>query len=263
MRKALHCSALVALAGAYPAYAEEAPICTDRPARANAVCTVPAGKFQLESALVDWIRTNAAGTRTDVLAIGPSFMKFGLTDHSDLQLGFTPFLDVRVKQDGPNAHASGVGDVTIRYKHRLTPDDARIQIAAIPFVKLPTANHALGNGKVEGGLAVPVSVSTGSPVTIVLGPEFDLVADSDGTGRHLQLVNLINVSRPVAPRFTVAGELWTAINFDPSGTVTQVSLDSAAAYAVSNRLQLDVGTNVGLNRSTPDIEVYAGFSIRF
>jgi len=74
---------------------------------------------------------------------------------------------------------------------------------------------------------------------------------------------VVNVSASVAPRLTLAGEFWTATNFDPASNVTQVSLDGAAAYAVSNRLQLDAGTNIGINRHTPGIEVYAGVSIRF
>jgi len=41
--------------------AEETPICTDRPTKANAVCTVPVGKWQLESSAAGWARTEADG----------------------------------------------------------------------------------------------------------------------------------------------------------------------------------------------------------
>ena len=260
--RSFFCTAAL-LAVPVAAAAEEAPICTDRPGKGNAICTVPAGKFQLETGLADWIRTDASGTRTDSWAIGSSFLKLGLSDQSDLELGFTPYLDVRVRRDGLDSHSSGIGDIVVRYKHRLTNDAATVQVAAIPFVKLPTAKHALGNGKVEGGLAVPVSISTDSPITIVLGPEVDLLADSDRDGRHLQLVNLVNLSGPIAPRLTLVGELWTATNFDPVDTVTQASADAALAYTATDRLQLDLGTNVGLNRHTADIEIYGGISLRF
>ena len=66
-----------------------------------------------------------------------------------------------------------------------------------------------------------------------------------------------------APRLTLAGELWSNLNFDPAGTLRQASADAALAYAVSNDLQLDAGANLGLNANTPDIEVYVGTSIRF
>lgn len=249
-------TALLLLAAA--AAAAEAPICTDRPAKANAVCTVPVGRFQLESAAIDWSRTESEGVTSKALSLGSSFIKYGVSDRSDLQLGFTPY--VRVESDG--AAKSGFGDVTVRYKQRLTGDNAPVQLALIPFVKLPTAKRGIGNGKVEGGLAVPVSFGIGK-MTATLGPELDLLADGDGEGRHLALVNLINLSGTVAPRLTLAGELWSNINFDPVGTVKQASADAALAYAVNERMQLDGGVHLGLTRDTADVELYAGISMRF
>ena len=256
MKRALFFLALVAPAAAQ---AEEAPICTDRPTKANAVCTVPAGQWQIESSAVDWLLLEDGGSETDVLQIAPTFVKLGLTARSDLEIGVAPF--VRVKFDG--GHVSGFGDTLVRYKHRLTGDGAKVQVAAIPFVKLPTADRDIGNGKAEGGLAVPISFALAGPVTITLGPEIDLLADGDGHGRHAAIVQLVNLSAPVAPRLTVVGELWGSWNFDPAGTIRQASADVAAAYAVTSSLQLDAGANFGLTRPTADIQLYAGASIRF
>jgi hypothetical protein len=245
------------------AVAAAAPICTDRPAKANAVCTVPPGKIQLESSLAGWSLTKAGGARTELISLGSTVAKLGLTGRSDLQVSATPYARLTVKDAGTRSHASGFGDVVVRYKHRLTDGGSKVQVAAIPFVKAPTANRGVGNGKVEGGIAVPVSFALSGPVTMTFGPEVDLVADADGSGRHVALVNLVNVSGPVAPRLTLAGELWSNLNFDPSETVRQASADVALAYAVSDELQLDAGANVGLTADTPDLELYAGISARF
>jgi hypothetical protein len=258
-----HVALLLLLAGAAsPAEVEEAPICTDRPTKANAVCTVPVGKWQLESSIAGWGRIEDSGARADVWTIGSSFLKLGLTDRSDLQIGVTPYVHVETKVGGSKSSASGFGDVTVRYKHRFTDEGSKVQVAAIPFVKLPTADRDIGNGKVEGGLAVPVSMAVGK-ATLTFGPEADLLADLDGDGRHFAVVNLVNLASPVAPGLTLIGELWTATNFDPEDTVTLVSADAAVAYLVNNNLQLDLGTNIGLNRHTPDVELYAGVSVRF
>jgi hypothetical protein len=243
--------------------AEETPICTDRPAKANAVCTVPVGKWQLESAIAGWSRTETGGAELNVLTLGSSVVKVGLSDRSDLQIGFTPYVRAEAKVGGIKSAASGLGDLTVRYKQRLTADNARVQIGLIPFVKLPTADGDIGNGKVEGGLAVPIGIATGSPVAVVLGPELDLLADADGDGRHATLVNLINVSGPVAPGLTLAGEFWTMTNFDPADTVTLASADAALAYLLNNNVQLDLGANFGLNKNTADVELYGGISFRF
>jgi hypothetical protein len=253
---------LLAVSAAGVAQAEDAPVCTDRPAKANAVCTVPAGQAQIETSGVGWSLTKFDGTRSELLTIGASFAKIGLSERSDLQIGFTPYAELRIR-NGVRSRVSGVGDVVVRYKHRLTGSGAAVQVAAIPFMKLPTAADGLGNGRLEGGLAIPISFALSGAATLTLGPELDVLADADGDGRHPALVNLVNVSVPVAPRLTVVGELWTSLNFDPDGTAQQASLDVAVAYAVSGNLQLDVGANLGLTRETADFEGYAGISLRF
>ena len=256
-------AAALLLAAPAAALAEETPICTDRPTKANAVCTVPASSWQLESSAFSWAKIKADGTESKALTLGSSVLKLGLSDRSDLQLGFTPYVRAESRIGGIKSSASGPGDLTVRYKHRLTADNARAQLGLIPFVKLPTADNDVGNGKIEGGLALPISILFRRNVTVLLGPEIDLLADADGDGHHPALVNLVNVSTPVAPGLTLAGELWTMTQFDPAGTTTLASADAALAFAPTNRLQLDAGINLGLNSSTTDFELYAGLSFRF
>ena len=239
------------------------PICTDRPAKGNAVCSVPAGGWQLESSIASWSLTRSSGVRTSTYAIGATVLKTGLSERSDLQIGFTPYVHARTKADGSSAKASATGDLTIRYKRRLTAANARIQVGVIPSIKLPTASKSMGNGKLEGGLAIPVAIATGSPVTVVLGPEVNLLADADGSGRHLALINVLNLSAPVFPNITLIGEAWTMTNFDPAHKMTLASADMALSWLVHDDLQLDAGANFGLNRDTADVEIYSGLSIRF
>lgn len=130
-------------------------------------------------------------------------------------------------------------------------------------MKLPTAARGLGNNKVEGGLAVPVSFAVAGPVTMTLGPELDALVDADGSGRHIGVINLVNLSAAVAPKVTIGGELWGSWNLDPAGAIRQATVDAAIAYVASNDLQLDLGANLGLTRQTPDLELYAGASILF
>ena len=60
-------------------------------------------------------------------------------------------------------------------------------------------------------------------------------------------------------------ELWAQRDRDPSGHETQVSADVTATWQPAKlaNLQLDIGGNVGLNRNTPDIELYSGIAWRF
>ncbi len=257
----LACALLAGPAAASDAPSEE-PICADRPAKGNSTCTVPVGMLQLEIGAADRSLAKSGDTRIELLTIGSSFVKVGLSDRSDLEVGFTPFARLTVEQGTAYDRAAGFGDVVVRYKHRLTTDGANVEIALIPFAKLPTAAGELGNGKVEGGLAVPVGFDLGA-LTVTLGPEVDVLANLDGHGHHAAVANLLNVGIPLADGLTLAAELWANVNFAPAETVKQASADLAVAYLLSNDVQLDAGANFGLTRDTPDTEFYAGVSVRF
>ena len=251
-----------ALAAA-PLAAAQAPICPDRPGKASAVCTVPLGRWQVESSLVDWSLTKSGDERTELTSLASTTVKYGWSERSDIEVALTPYVRLTSTDSFGSHQASSFGDLIVRFKQRLTGDDAGIQLAVFPFIKLPAATRQLGNGKIEGGLTVPLSFTLVGPVTMTLGAELDLLANADGHGTHVAVVNVVNFSAPLGRRLTLSGELWGNVNGDAGGTVRQASADAAIAYAVSNDFQLDVGGNFGLSRNTPDVELYGGMSVRF
>ena len=244
--------------------ADDEPICADRPGKANPTCTVPPGKVQLETGLIDWTHDRSGGVRSDSLTIGDSAIKLGLTDRLHIEFDITPYSEVRERFAGLHDRVSGLGDSGIALKYRVTRDEAPVQVALYPFVKLPTARHRLGNGKVEGGVALLAdSTFPNSALGWDIAPEIDLLADSDGSGYHPAMVQVASVGAPVAPRLNISADLWGSWDFDPAGTVRQYSIDGAAAFLLSDRIQLDAGVNLGLNRNTPDVELYSGIAVRF
>jgi len=245
------------------AAAEEAPICTDRPAKANSVCTVPAGRLQIESDALSWTSSRSGGARTDTFLFTNPTLKLGLGPDTDIEVNFAPLVEVRTRIAGRVSSATGTGDLSVRLKRRLTDPESKFQLAILPFVKLPTAKRSIGNGRLEGGVAAPIQFTLSPKTILTFGPEIDVLADGDGKGHHVQLVALVNVSRSLSPRLTAYAELWTAQNYDPAGTTRLYSLDAALAYSLSPRLQLDTGANFGLNRATPDLQIYTGISTRF
>lgn len=253
---------LAALAAA-PAYGADAPICPDRPSKGTGTCTVPPGHWQIETGLIDWTHDSIDGVRNDVTMFGASLVKLGISEKADVELGIVPFETSRMRRPGRSERASGFGDMLARAKVRLTGDDARVQVAVDPFVKIPTAKHDLGNGKVEAGMTVPVAAGLGGPLSLAFAPEIDWRADADGQGRHAAMVQLIDLGIAATSKLSLTAELWGSWDWDPLGTTRQYSADGAAAYLVRNSVQLDAGANFGLNRNTPDVELYAGVSTRF
>ena len=254
--------ALLIIPGA--ASAADDPICADRPGKATPTCTVPRGKIQVETALVGWAHDVSGHVRSDAFAIGQSALKFGLTDRLHVELDVTPFAEIKVHGGGFRDRVSGIGDSSVALKYRMTRDDASVQLALRPFVKIPTANHSIGNRKVEGGIALLADSSFGgSPVGWDLAPEVDLVADFNGSGYHGAIAAAASIGIPVSDQLTLSGELWGSWNFDPSHTLRQYSLDASAALLLSPNVQVDAGVNFGLNRATPDVEAYSGVAFRF
>lgn len=245
------------------AAADEQPICADRPGKANPTCTVPAGMIQIETGLVDWSHDQSGGVTTDGLAVTATAFKYGITSRWNLELDVAPYNWVRVDAGGLRERDAGFGDLVVRSKTRLTGGDG-VQVAVTPSLKIPTANHDIGNGKWEGGVAVPIDYSfPGTPLSVTLGPEVDWLADDDGRGHHAAMVQVIGVGVQASPKLNLSAELWGQWNWDPAGTRRQATIDGAAAYLVNKDLQLDAGANFGLNRETPDVELYTGVSVRF
>ena len=255
---------LSAIIGAPAAAADDQPICADRPGKATSACTVPIGHWQFESGFADWMVQKSGGERDTSLVVGETTIKYGVSDSGDLEVDVTPWQRAATRFGGFHESANGIGDVKLIAKQRLSGADAPVQVIAMPFVKVPTANHSLGNGKWEGGLLLPIGYAIPkSPFSIGLTPEVDWAADADGHGRHAAMIQVASLGWQVTDKLNLSAEIWGAWDWDPDGTTRQASADAAAAYLLGKDLQLDAGANFGLNRNTPDAELYAGVSTRF
>jgi Putative MetA-pathway of phenol degradation len=260
----LFIGALLLCAGSAVSAADEQPICATRPGKSTAPCTVPAGHFQIETGLVDWSLQNSDGERDTSTVTGETAFKYGLTDNSDIELDVTPWERSTSRSGAVHESASGFGDLVVSYKHQMAKGDAPLQLALLPYIKIPTAKRSLGNGKWEAGLLVPIGYSIDkSPFSINLTPELDWVADSDDHGHHAAMTQVASLSWQANDKLNLSAEIWGQWDWNPSGTSRQYSADGSIAYLVSKNVQIDGGANFGLNRNTPDVELYTGVSVRF
>ena len=242
----------------------DGPICADRPGKSSQACTVPAGHLQFESSFADWTLDKSDGERDTTLAIGETGFKYGLTDRSHIDIDVRPWVRATSRVGEVRGHSSGFGDVLVSYKYRLMAADSALLIAVSPFVKVPTAKRSIGNGKWEGGLIVPIQYAIRKTSFVVsLTPEIDWNADSESRGYHLAMANVANLAWQITDKLNLSGEIWWQREWDPAKATWQASADGAIAYLVNNKLQLDAGANLGLNRNTPDVDVYVGFARQF
>ncbi|MDQ2859132.1 MAG: transporter [Pseudomonadota bacterium] len=243
-------------------------LCTDRPTKSASPCTVDAGHVQIESDLVNVTYDRSGGANTTTwLATNPT-VKLGLTNALDAELNIVPLeiVTVRDRATGATSRTSGVGDLYARLKWNLLGDDGgAIGLAISPFVKLPTAKAGIGDGAVETGVAALISVNLPDSFSLNVNPEIDLLRNAQDSSRHINTIAVASLNRPVSKTITLSAELWSDVNFDPAGRITQVSADLGAAWipARHQNFQLDGGVNLGLNDRTPAVQAYVGASRRF
>lgn len=247
------------------ASAELSAICTDRPTKSNAACTVDVGHFQYETDLFNGSFLRLGGVTTDTYLVTNPTLKYGLNKTIDVEVNVAPYEVVRTHDKfGSTSTLGGVGDLYLRLKWNFfNSADAKWSFAALPYVKAPTARIGIGNGAVEGGVIFPINYKLTDKITLTTVPEFDAYKDSDSTGRHFNSAQLINVGYSLPHNVTVYGELYGDWNHDPVRTIRQYSADTAVAWGITKYLQVDAGLNFGLNKYTPGVQAYFGVSQKF
>lgn len=256
--------ALAQTTAASPASGADAAICADRPTKSSNACALDTGRWQLEADALNFTRMKDSGVTTDTWLIANPTVKYGFAKNLDAEVNLPLYQEVRVRTPAGSQSLDGIGDLYLRLKWQaFTSRDGNTQVGLYPFVKLPTAKRGLGNRETEAGVIAPVNIKLNDQWSIGFAPEADALLDAAGSGRHLNTVQTFNVGYSLPQDWTVYAEVWGDWNFDPSGTVRQYSLDFAVAKLIGKDLQLDGGVNIGLNRATPDLNLYVGVSRRF
>jgi hypothetical protein len=258
--------ALVLAAATTAARAEtaERAFCPARPGKLTPTCTVDPGRVQLEVDLYDESFDRAGGVRaTDMILAAPQ-LRIGLAPDSELQLAWTPYERQTARGGGTGEVVDGVGDAVVGAKLNLTHNGDGFGAALQPFVKLSTASHGLGDGKVEGGLVVPLSLPLAGGWSLGVSPELDAAADDAGGGYHAAAAVAAGLSHALGKALSFGAELWAAEDL-VARSRTQATVDLMLAWtpAFLHDVQFDVGGNFGLTRAAPDAEVYLGLAKRF
>lgn len=253
------------LAGIGTAHAQDLrPLCPDRPGLDTPACTVDQGHLLVEMGAVDWSLDKGAGQRTDSFTFGDLLLRYGVTSDTEVQLGWTALGTVRTRDNGVVTHASGTGDMTVAVRHNLShPDGSGFAAAVMPYTTLPTGGETLGAGDWGAGLIVPLSYSLSDTLGLSLTPEVDAAPDGDRHGRHLAYGTAIGITTALTKSVSSALELEAVRDQDPAGHATQALASLSFAWQPKSNLQLDLGAVAGLNRDSPDVELYLGIARRF
>ena len=240
------------------------PICSDRPGRGTGACTVEESHWQVEFGIWDAAFQHRPGMTGDVIQAADPAVKYGLSSNADIEASMALYQSVRMHDAVSSQTLRGVGDLFLHAKWNPNGnEETGFTWILDPFIKLPTASHDLGNGEVEAGLLIPMSWEIGGGWSVGSTPEVDYLLNQSGSGYHGAIIDVIELGHDVDGGFNLGLEIWTSQNFDPVGAMSQYSIGPTLAWLADNNDQLDGGFAIGLNRATPDVELYVGFSRRF
>ncbi len=234
--------------------------CAQRPGKATPACVLDAGHTQIEVGLADAVFRRQSGAHEDTYALGAPALRLGVTPRLEMEVAWSPLI---VDSQRGAGRRTGSGDTTLAVLGALTdPAGKGVAVSLQGFVTAPTATHGLGAGGWAGGVRLPVAIPLANNVSIGLDPEVDVVRNLTGGGTHLALISVASLGRTFG-KTSLGVEVWGSADDDPTGRTYQATFDLTAARAIGDNAQLDAGANFGLNRNTPDVEVYVGVSRRF
>lgn len=218
-----------------------------------------------EIGLADWTLDRTADGRSDSWAFGDALLRAGLTPSLEVQLGWTMLGHMRDRDraTGEVARRTRTGDVTLALRQNLNnPDGSGFSIALMPYATLPLGGEGVGAGDWGAGMIVPVSIELGT-LSLSLAPNVDAAVDSDGDGRHMAYGSVAGVGFGVSDDVSMAAEVSLTRDRDPAGRTTEALAGLSAGWQPDADSQWDLGANIGLNRDSPDVELYFGFVRRF
>lgn len=232
---------------------------TDRPDATESPFTVDAGHVQLEMDFAAVARDRESGTKVTSLAVAPFNLRLGLLPSVEAGVFFDPFLRETVRVPAtPKRSVRGHGDTVLRLKVNFWGNDGGENAGGmIADCKLPTATRAFGNDKVEGALTFPVSCELGGGWE--LGAMTAIAAVHDGNDYQPVWSNTITVAHDLVER---VGAFWEITSQAGDGAHV-CTFDTGLSWQLNRDTQLDVGVNLGVSRSAPDVVWFAGLSRRF
>lgn len=239
---------------------------TDRPDKTESPYTVDAGHYQIELSFVDYEydhdNPEDPDQRGAALGVMPMNLKAGLLNNVDLQLVLEPHT-IQWENGITKDRVTGFGDIQTRLKVNLWGNDGgNNALAVMPFLKFPTNTNDLGNDDMEGGVIIPLAFQLPAEWNLGLMTEFDFNHNGTESGYHTEYINTITVSHGIIGNLSGYVEFFSNVSGESKakwvGTV-----DTGLTYAVTDDIQLDLGVNIGVTRSAPDLNPFCGLSMRY
>ncbi len=243
-------------------------LCSERPGLTTSACITAPGRLQTETALADWTLERRDGERVDTVLLGDTLVRYGIGGKTELRLGWTPYGIYRDRDaDATVVRAHGIGDASVGVKTSIIErkGDTGLALSVIATASLPVGRRSIGTGDWGASFELPVTYRTSEKVSLQATPIVAAAVDNDGRGRHALYGSAVEVEYSLndTVKTDVSAQLTHDDDPDPMVRGTPALGSVALSWQPGKNTQLDLGTNVGLNRAASDLEIFAGVSRRF
>jgi len=243
-------------------------LASDRHTKSYSPVTVDAGHFQIEMDFANYAYGTYQGVWSDSFITADPVIKLGLTSRIDLEIQpgsyqFMHNLDANTRQT--ISSGSGYGDTIVKTKFNFVGNDGGpFAISVAPFIKIPSSTPPISNGKVEGGVQLPMLFNLPDDFVLVETPEYDLLKNALDSGTHAgyRIANALSHPIPGIDKLTGFVEFYAQGGRDP--LIPPIyTFDLGLGYMLTPACQLDGGIDFGLNTAAPRLQLYAGITQRF
>ncbi|MBE7493493.1 MAG: transporter [Verrucomicrobiaceae bacterium] len=239
---------------------------TDRPDQTEGAFTVPKGMYQFEFGFFNYSRRLDTDHRNETFIWGEVNAKYGLTHDIDIQVIWQPWTEQRYKGNSEDTDnlgfaREGISDLLLRLKWNVVGnDEGPFAMSLLPFIKVPTAKHRIGNDLWEGGLAINTEIDLGGGFS--LGNSFfgTIVGDADDTLYFRPAVTAV-LGYDITERLSCFLEVFAASQIDTE-RYWQASLDAGIGFAITENMIFDAGV-FWFFRGDEAINPFVGLSVRF
>ncbi len=133
-------------------------------------------------------------------------------------------------------------------------------MSVVPFMKIPTAKHKIGNELWEGGMPINSEIDFGGGFTLGNTIYSQILGDSDDT-LHFSPTATAVLGYEVTDSLTVYGEIYAQNKVDSEG-YWQTSFDAGFMYSITPNVIFDAAANWFL-RGEEAFNPFVVFSWRF
>ncbi|MGH8232668.1 MAG: transporter [Rhodanobacteraceae bacterium] len=256
----LSCALAIAAGTAVAAQAQsfsEQTISTDRPGMLFGTSIVPAGHLQIESGMLTFQNSEIPGGDSSLLST-PTFLRYGLSDLFELQMGVSPYNSLTMRSFGRSESFSGPGDIQLGAKYALMAGGAGIpSITLVGFVTVPSGDGAISGGRPAYNIDAvaawqfaddsALSTMIGYTQTPISGDQY---ADSGALAA--------SVSHSINDRLGFYVEAGCFPGFHHAADTAVAG--GGITYLLTNHLQIDGFFDVGLNHASPNSLAGTGIS---